>query len=285
MSEQAQETVEDDVILDDVESVETEEAPESLAKADGAESDEIEIVVDGEDEPPSKPSAPKGFHKRIHKLNSRVDAAKSETEEERREKLDALRRAEALEEENKLLRSMQGRNPNQEPKPEDFESDDEFEAAKKEFDDKRVAALVEQKLTEVVTQAQTTTTRQAQENQLNGKIAEHLTRAEGLKVSDYESTEDVAIDALGRDFAKQVMAKNRKSELILYHIGKNPGKAEYYAELAKSDPVAALMEIGELGARLKPKPKHSQAPDPDTTLSGAGGIKPDALGPPGATFM
>lgn len=280
MSGQAQETVEDEVILDDVESdeLETEEVSESEANAEETESDEIEIVVDGEEEPASKPSAPKGFLKRIHKLTSKAEAANTEAEELRK-------KAEALEEENRLLRTVrETEDPNKEPNPEDFDSDAEYEAAKKTFDEKRIAALVQEKLTEVVTKAQTTTTQQAQENQLNQKIAEHLTRAEGLKVSDYESTEDVAIEALGKEFAKQVMAKNRKSELILYHIGKNPGKAEYYANLAKSDLVSALMEIGELGARLKPKPKHSQAPDPDTDLKGAGGIKPKHGGPPGATF-
>ena len=85
-------------------------------------------------------------------------------------------------------------------------------------------------------------------------------------MSNYEELEDKAIDVLGNDFAKMIIAKTRKSHLIMGHLGANSGKAEELARLLKTDPVGALIQAVEIGETLSTRPKHSTTPDPETKI-------------------
>lgn len=102
------------------------------------------------------------------------------------------------------------------------------------------------------------------------KQEEHYKRADELGVKDYAEVEDAAIEILGAENANHIVQSTGNSQLVLYHLGKNPNKAEYFADLIKSKPVQAVFELGELSGNLvvKPRANMNPAPDPDTELEG-----------------
>ena len=84
----------------------------------------------------------------------------------------------------------------------------------------------------------------------------------------------------------QIIGASDKSPELLYHLGKNPAKAEALAEMIRTNPVKGVLQIGALEARLIARPKaHRNAPDPDESLAGGGSGSPrTSRGPKGATF-
>lgn len=263
--------------MSEEQAIETEDAIDT--NEDAIESteanEEVEIVVEGEEQPSSKPQVPIGLRKRFNKLNGKIDAANSEAEE-------ARRRAEMLEEENRLLRlNAQQDKPATRPDEDDFDSNKEYLAALDDYERTRIAEIAKEQAAEIVKANQSSTVNQDVE--LEGKLSKHYERATSLKMPSYEDLEDKAIDALGNDLAKVIMVNTTNSHLIMAHLGANVGKAYELAELVKTNPVQALVQAVELGNKLSVKPKHSSAPDPDALLNG--GLKPnDERGPVGAKY-
>lgn len=254
MSEQAIETeneVIDETIVDEI--------PEGEQAGADTANEEVEIIVEGEEQPTSK-AKPTGFKRRIDKLNGKIEQAHTETDE-------ATRRANALEEENRLLRlNMQQGDPDAEPNEDDFDTDKEYLTAKKSYDDKRIEKIAAEKVSELVKAGQSQTTQFNTERDLEASIADHCERAEALKMPNYYELEDKAIDVLGNDFSKMIMAKTRKSQLIMGHLGANIGKAEELSRLLKTDPVGALIQAVEIGEKLSTRPKHSTSLDPEIKI-------------------
>lgn len=269
MSEQAIET-EDEIITDDLQ-------PEAIDESQPAEEEEeVEIVVEGEEKPASK-SVPIGLRKRFNKLNGKIDAANSEAEE-------ARKRAQMLEEENKLLRlQAQQSKPVARPKEDDFDTHAEYVAAVEKYDNDRIERIAEEKANQILKQSQTQSNTANQSQQLQSKIEAHYDRASTLKLKNYEELEDKAIDILGTDLAKVIMANTAKSHLIMAHLGANVGKAMELAELVKTDPVSAFAQAVEIGSTLSVRPK-SNAPDPESRLSSGSGLVKGDEGPKGATY-
>jgi hypothetical protein len=255
MSEEQAKETKDEVIEETIVD-ETLEGKE--ASADTA-SEEVEIIVEGEEKPASK-AKPNGFKKRVAKLNGKIEEANTATEE-------VTRRANALEEENRLLRlNAQQGNPDAEPNEDDFDTDAEYRTAKKTYDDKRIAAIAVEKASEIIQASQSKTTQVNNDRDLEDSIGKHYERVESLNMSSYEELEDKAIDVLGNDFAKMIIAKTKKSHLIMGHLGANIGKAEELSRLLKSDPVGALIQAVEIGETLSTRPKNSTTPDPETKI-------------------
>lgn len=258
MSEQAIETIENEEIETETEG----EEEQSLAPE---EPEEVEIVLDGEEEPASNP-VPKGFIKRIGKLNGKVDAANQKAEELARELEAERRKAQQLE----AMLTGQAK-PNKRPRPEDFDTDEEYEAAAEKYEESIAARVVQQHLARAHQTQQQQTQQKAQQQQLETGLHAHYERAESLKVADYETTEDRAIEVLGNDVAKHIMANTDNSEVVLYHLGKNPAKAQQIAEAISRNPIKGLVDIGVLASRLQVKTKSSLPPEPETQISQSGG--------------
>ena len=286
MSEKAIETndsftIEEDeteeITEDVVEAVETEAAesdapPVEASAEDEEEAAELDIVVEGEEEPSSKPARKSRFAKRVDKLNGKVEAADG--------RADALQlENESLKEQNKLLRMKETveRAPTR-PKASDYDTDESFEAALDEYADARSREVAAGLLRETLAESDTQTTQQKVEAQQRSDIEAHYERADTLKVKNYTDVEDNAIGILGDDATKAIMANTDLSHVLLYHLGleKNAGKAEEFAALLKRNPVKGLLEIGGYANKLVVKPKHSNAPDPESRIdpgSAAGGTQ------------
>lgn len=244
------------------------------------EDDEVEIIAEGEEQPASKKSTPVGIIKRINKLNGKIDDANSQAEKERL-------RAEMLEEENKLLRMQYQQSnapkPAERPDPDDFDDHKSYLQADQKWIDDRINEAAKKQAAEILKDRQSQAATVNQNEELNSRITQHYSRVETLRIPQYEDLEDKAIDTLGNDFAKQIMANSSKSHLILAHLGANTAKAQELGLLVKNDPLRAYTEAIELGAKLSTRSKSKPAPDPETVVSG-GKTGTFDQGPPGAKF-
>jgi hypothetical protein len=274
MSEEQAIETEDEIVSVDTETPEAQETEET-PEVDG----EVEIVVTGEEQPTSKAQVPIGLRKRFNKLNGKIQAADTKAEE-------ATRKSEMLAEENKLLRlqAQQGK-PATRPDEDDFDTRKEYLLALDDYDQARISVIAQEQAAKIVQASQTQATSAGQDEKLHSKIEAHYDRANKLKMSNFVELEDKAIDVLGNDFAKTIIASTAKSHLILAHLGANVGKAQKLAELAETDPVGAFARAVEIGAGLSVKPKNP-APDPEKKLEPGGGMpaKKDD-GPEGATYV
>ena len=264
MSEQA---IENEGEIEALEVVDTDEqvTDQDDAKQAKAEetSDEVEIVIDGEEEPTSKPVRKSGFYKRLHRLTNQRDEAQSREQE-------AIDRANALEQENQLYRMQLEQSSAKRPRPEDFDSDEDFESAKAKYDQEQqalhVQKLVDEQVSKRLQETQSQTTQTQTDRALEAKTQEHDARAAKLNVADYDETEDAAIEILGDDLSKTIVSNTDKSELLMYYLGKNPAKAESLKSLSVQNPVGCVLEIGRLEEKLKIKPKHSPAANPEVEV-------------------
>lgn len=246
----------------------------------GSESSEVEIVLPAEDGSPPKPQH-YGIRKRINKLNARNEAANERA-------TDAESKLGAVEAQNQLLRlalDQKDKAPdaNLPPDPSDFDDgakDPGYVTALNNYNQKFFEAAVAKHA------PKQDTAPPAVNVNLERKQTVHYEAAGKLGVKDYDAVEDVAIGILGRDTVNRLISATDSSPRVLYYLGKNPDAATEIAELIKSDPVAGVLRLGELGATLKvqPRQKSNVAPDPDNELTGAVNKNTKRRGPPGATF-
>lgn len=256
-------------------------------ESDGSEEDsqepdsqEVEIVLAGEDG--SQPAKnPRGFTRRVSKLNARVQAAKEEASE-------ASRELELERQKNKILElALQGKQEETgPPDPNEFDegvSDPKYRTALNDY----TRSFVQQEIEKVKPKEPEVASVRTVDPSLEKKQTAHYERAEKLPVKDYEAVEDVAIDILGKDNVNHIINNIPNSELLMFHLGKNPSKAREIVDTIKENPIAGVLELGNLSNRLQLKPvgKSDPVPDPDTELEGAGvSPKTKRRGPPGATF-
>lgn len=228
----------DEVVLEDTE----------LGDESNKESEELEIVLEGEEATSQEAQpAPKGFRRRINKLNNRNKATEAELEQERRK--------------NQLLQLQiqQQQKPDRRPRLEDFDHDEEqFAAALDKWDEAR--------LERVASKFQPAPVEQKPDN---SALESHYDRAEKLSVSDYEATEDVVIDAIGDGVLKEITEIYPKSEQLVYFLGKNPRElGEVQTLLEEGKGKLALSKLGEIYGRMRVVPKNKSTPKAETQVSG-----------------
>ena len=221
---------------------------------------EVEIVLDGESGSQPGPSKTGGGYNRFIR---RLKAAKDDTKEV----------SEALEierEKNKLLQlalSQKDDGANEPPDPMSFDDGVTDPAYAKALQDHNQAFIAQ----EVRKATASIPAQPAVNHELERKLVSHGERAERLGVSDYADVQDKALDILGRETVTEIIAASDKSEVILYHLGKNPARAEEFRDLVSTNPVRAAMEIGRLEAGLTVKPRASTQPTPDPDVDVTGG--------------
>lgn len=261
----------DEIITDEITKEVAEVAEEPVVE-------EVEIVVEGEDEPTSKPAHKGGLQKRFGKMKAKIDSANSEADE-------ANRRASMLEEENKLLRlNAQQTKPITRPNEDDFDTHERYITELDKFDDARISKAAQVEAAKIINANQTQNTQARINDDLEVQIDKHYERSASLKVPDYSAVEAVAADVLGDDISRQIIANTDESHLLMYHLGKNPEKAERLKQLLIDQPMKGVMEIGRLAGSLKIKPKNANAPDPEAKISGGSSATGLPSGLTGATF-
>ena len=262
MSETAIET---DIIIEEEETEELEEGVEATAETpegEAEETGEVEIIVEGEDEPTSQPGRKSGFAKRVDKLRGKVQAANDETALERQKREAAEERAKLLELKVEQL-SGQSSDP---PKRDDFEDAAEYDAAVLAYTNQRAEAIADQKISEALQRTQTQTTQAANDREKEGKLYAHYERVDELSIPGYEELEDSVIDVMGKELVTEIIANTKNSHLLIPHLAANLGKAEAFARLSKTNPVQCVMDIGALAGSLRIKRKPSPAADPEEDI-------------------
>lgn len=261
--------------LDPAEGDETPPGKEGEGEGDGTPGDgqgdidgEVELVIEGDTQP--KKNTPRGFLRRINKLNGKVETAKQETAGEREKRL-------FLEDENRVLKialeQSKGGKPEELalPNPDDFDggpSDPGYTQAFKAYQEKAIQAGVDAGVQKATQQTTVTRATEAQAQALEIKQTAHYERAAKLKVKDYEETEDKAIEIFGMDHTNHLIGNLDNSEVALYYFGKNPEVAQEFADMLKTQPIRALVKIGGLLSEIKIKPKSEPNPDPDIEIEG-----------------
>ncbi len=252
----------------DVEQLDPEKPDDAGEVSDDGEEEhqepvELEVVRSGEDG--SQPDAQHGIRKRVNKLNAKVAKADATAS-------DAENRLTIEQEKNKLLTmALEQKTPAELPMPPDPADYDEgvrdpkYAQALDQYNQPLIAAEV-QRQTANLTPVQTETI----DPILERNQTKHYERADKLGAKDFEETEEAAIAILGKDTVNHFINNSEKSELVLYYLGKNPGRAEEIASLVKSNPVKAMLQLGRLEAELSVKPRGNSesTPDPDEELSG-----------------
>jgi len=223
---------------------------------------EVEIVVDGEEEPTSQVRIPRST-RRLKRKNERLENEKSEVE----------RRNESLEAENRALRQaalgVTNEDPNLEPQPEDFIDDLEWRKKHAEWRKEQQAQVAREVVQGVLKDAQAKTVERQQQAAVDRQLDEHYERVEELGASDYEATEEKAISYLGVDLLRTIAANFDKSALLIYHLGKNRSAAEDLRRQIEANPVKGIRAIDDLEGRLSVKAKANDTPDPSGgTLKG-----------------
>ncbi len=263
-------STEEDPIVE-IEPTESENAAEAseVSEEEGEQQPdpEVEVVLDGDDgtQPDTQREINRVVTKKVRKLNAR----NAKTEDEASHTAEAL----AVEKEkNKLLTlALEQKTPAEMPTPPDPADYDEgvrdpkYAQALDQYNQPLIAAEV-QRQTANLTPVQT----EKISPDLERKQAEYYKRADDLGAKDFDETESVVINAIGKDVLNHIIRVSDKSHLIVSYLGKNPAQAEKYGELFKDDPVDAMMQLGGLGARLSVKPRANSepTPDPDEELSG-----------------
>lgn len=102
-------------------------------------------------------------------------------------------------------------------------------------------------------------------------FAEHYERASKLKVRDYTATEEKALQNLGDDLMDAIQKLVPNSERVLYHLGKNPVKAQEMRNAFDTNPTLATLKIGGLSSELSGNPKTNKAPEPENKVEGGSG--------------
>ncbi len=258
-------------------------------EADSDDDDQQQIVREGDDTQ-SQATTPRGFLKRIGKLNGRVSKAK-EGEASQKE------RADFLEQENKVkdirIQQLEGQPPPEtlkKPDPNEFDGgvyDPKYEAAVDEYQDKRQDARLNERLADQTQKSTVTNDQAALAHKLRTKQEAHYDRAAKLKVKDYEETEDKLLSIMNHEKVNHIiLALPDRSEQLLYYLGKNPKLAQKYSDMLETETVRALMELGGVLSEIKVKTVSKKSlKDPDEDLEG--GNLPTGKkkrGPKGATF-
>lgn len=108
--------------------------------------------------------------------------------------------------------------------------------------------------------------RQAEEQEWQAKLQGYAKARTQLKVRDFEDAEHTVLEALNETQQGIILAGCKNPAMVVYAIGKNPGKAKELAAI--QDPVKYAFAVAELEGQLKVSTR--KAPPPERTISGSG---------------
>jgi len=218
-----------------------------LENEENIEAEENEIVLAGQEDPKEKPDPTNHILNRV------------------------MKRKEKLQDENADLRSQiadlvkTSGTATVQPKPDEyaFDNRDDYLAAEAKWQ----SDMTNQAVTNLLDTQQNGHRVAAKEQKRDAALTTYAKNAAGLKVSDFNETQDKAFDVLGDEFA-QLIAENLPEDApkLMYWLGKNPVEAARYRDDYKSNPGSTTFALGKLAGKLTIKPKRTQAADPESKL-------------------
>lgn len=101
----------------------------------------------------------------------------------------------------------------------------------------------------------------------NERREAYSTQKSALKVPDYDEAEAYALESLSVTQQAVILQGAENSALVVYALGKNPGKAKELAAI--KDPVKFAFAVAKLETQMKVSTRRI-APLPETKVSGSG---------------
>lgn len=271
------ESVETDVKDQEEETSPDESSEDSSDDSEKSEATEIEIGIAGEDEETEakKKKGRGGVEKRINELGRKKaeETRRADIAEDKAAELQELLKLKGFAEEHGRDSKTKAPTAPVRPKPEDFdlfEEDPKYKTALDEYDDARVDARIAKRFDENHTETKKSESIAADMRKVAARKEEHY----GTKVpefvakysvKDYEDRESVCRVILGDKMADQIIKRCSNAHLLFMKWGKQPEELHDLVVLAKTDPDAALMELGALNKSviIKNASKQKAAVDED----------------------
>ena len=259
MAEEPEVIVEEEAVITEGEQTEPNvEQTDSEGEQLEAEPQEFEIVAEGEE--PQVTHRP-GVERRLAIKSKRLTTQND----------DLATQNEQLQAKIAALEANKAPAANLPPKPEDFDSDSEWQVAMQGWQQKAADDVYTRR------QGQNTDNQNVarQQAQFTESMSNHYSRADDLitdhNVKGYDDAEQVVVDVLGEDATKHaiLLAEDDSAKLMLYW-GRNPEKLKHFKQemdLGKIPNVGA--RIGRICGNLTFKPKQAtNAPEPASTVEG-----------------
>lgn len=205
--------------------------------------------ADTAEQPDEEHKVPKGVQKRIDRLTRERYQLKGE--------LEAMRRMAAQQPAPQPVAHA----TDDAPKPEQFQSYEQYLEAKAEW-------KAEQKVAEVLRKQQESTQRQSAEAERR-QISQAWEQRVEAAADAYDDFEEVALapDLPVSGVMAEAIQRAEKGADVLYYLGKN---REVAAQIARLDPLSAAIRIGEIAATLaRPVAKKTTNAPPPISPVGA----------------
>lgn len=107
---------------------------------------------------------------------------------------------------------------------------------------------------------------EAQQKDWQDRLTTYANAKEGLKVRDFDDAESNVLSTLDVTQQGIIVQGADNSALVVYALGKNPGKAKELASI--KDPVKFAFAIAKLETQLKVQAKSKSAPPPEGKVRG-----------------
>lgn len=215
--------------------------------------------------PPSDSSSDKG--KQYH-IQKRL-AKKKDREAEK-----ARQRAEALEQENKLLKKQLNPGPGEKPTLEACGGDtDRFERELSRWYEGQADQKADEKASNRVKEFQQEQALESRDAKMQKQIDAHYDKVIESKIEGYDQAEANAIDWLGEQIVNGIIEVTDNSPEVIHFLGSNEEEAEALLEILKKSPAKGTAYIGRLSAKVdkfSKKPGEDDELEPDESLSGGG---------------
>lgn len=258
----------------DEESDTEESSADSSEESEGEkpEDAEIEIGVAGEDDK-GKKKGRNSFSKRINELGRKraEESQRADLAEEKAAELQELLKLKEFADKHSQDGKTETKTPVR-PKPEDFdlfEEDEKYKTALEVYDDARVDARISKRFDENQVHTKESESIAADMRKVAARKDEHYESVNAFVdkygVKDYEDREAAVRQITGDKVADQIIKRCNNAHLLFTKWGKNPEELHDLVTMFKSDPDAALMELGALNktAIIKNKPRTKTAVDDD----------------------
>jgi len=259
-----------DEVFAEPEEVTGEPAAEAVeGEAEAQEDEEVDVVLEGEEEPAPQKKMPR----RVKKLLDRNNQLETDLETQEQRNAQEIQQLKAQLAQNTVQANVSTGVMPLPPTEADSNYDTEaFTQAQTKYQTDMQSWMLNHQQTASQKDAEATAQNQ-REVQEKTALEAHYKRADTLKVSNYDENEAEAVKSLGRDMVKSIAVVMPNSARIINYLGKNQDKAQELVMLNKTNPQAGVAKLWELNFNLKEVPrKRSKAPEPESKVEGGGGL-------------
>jgi len=238
-------------------------------KAEAQEDEEVDVVLEGDEEPAPQNKMPR----RVKKLLDRNNQLETDLETQEQKNAQRIQQLEAQLAQSTVQAPVSSGVMPLPPTEESAGYDPEvFKQAQVKYQADMQSWMLNHQTTAAQKDAEATAQNQ-KEVQDKTALEAHYKRADELKVSNYDENEAEAVKSLGRDIVKSIAMVMPNSARIINYLGKNQDKAAELVMLNKTNPQAGVAKLWELNFKLKEVPrKRSPAPEPESKVEGGGGM-------------